>query len=104
MSRYARCWFCGRHFGNKQAVRAHLGWCREYARYKETGEEPPRIKKQDVRLLFVYRCQKCGNEKTYESSGSKRCMNCVFEEGIGRPVMEPIAIYLCVGNEKVKLK
>ena len=28
----AHCVFCGRHFRNKQSVRAHLKWCDWYAR------------------------------------------------------------------------
>lgn len=108
MSRWARCWFCGRHFGNKQAVRAHLGWCREYARWKEEGEEPPRIKKPDVSLAFIYRCPECGEQSTHDHQGEIVCLNHVFDPVSypehGHPKKELVEIYLCVGKEKVKLK
>ena len=51
-----QCHFCDRYFRNRQGVRAHLRFCRDYARAVADGTT---VRHQRVPM---YQCQRCKDE------------------------------------------
>ena len=71
------CGFCGKWFKNKQSVRSHLEFCKDYNKLKEQGLAGPRPTEKPFEgtneRACYYRCDFCGYEQRTDFEVCPEC-------------------------------